>query len=489
MNIHPCHTLRSAEQALLDTGKLDSDELMDIAISECIEQLQNSPEYHDAAQRFACAIVYTGKGKNAGDAIGIARELGFGSIIIRSAVSPRLMARETRRQLEITGEILQAEEPPHIPAGGALILDGLLGSGASGELRAEYAQLVEEMNQLRDTHANCRLLAVDIPTGLHADHGIGTSPFVRADATLAIGCVKPGMVADGAEDAVGRLICVPLPEVALPESDAEVTDSSIWASLPRRRYSCYKNQAGRVCIIAGSPGYTGAAELCTEAALAAGAGLVELYCLPSIYPILASRLAAEVIVRPVSSYTEVTASGADALVIGPGLGTPDAANTSALQALVEAPPCPLVLDADGLNLAAAHSWRISPRSILTPHPGEMRRLSPATAQLPRAERAAQYVREHPCTLLLKGARTLITDGTSMIYNSTGGPQMANGGQGDVLSGVIAAFLAQGAAALQAAALGAYCCGRAADIALRNNGSPLAVNASRLFPYLTARDTI
>ena len=481
--------MRRAEQELLSLGIMDSEELMDTAITECVEQLHLDPEFHDTVRRFERVIVYAGKGKNAGDAIGIALALGYSTITLRSTVPVRQMARETRTQLMSTDEygVIHEEDTPFVPSDGALIIDGLLGSGSHGPLKAEYAAMVKEINTLRSSHHNCRVLAVDIPTGLDADCGPTGGPAVQADATVAIGCVKPGMVADGAEDYVGRIICAPLEDVELPESTAEVIDANILELLPHRRYSGYKNQMGRVCIIAGSPGYTGAAELCAGAAVAAGAGLVELYCLPSTYPILAARVPAEVIVRQVNNYAEVPAEQADTLVIGPGLGTPDAANTEALRALVENPPCLLLLDADGLNLAAAHGWSISPRTILTPHPGEMRRLFPQAAQLSRAEAAAAFVREHPCTLLLKGARTLVTDGQKTRYNTTGGPHMANGGQGDVLSGVVAALAAQGVPAMDAASLGAYCCGRAADLAMRVYLSPLAVSATRIFPYLTARE--
>ena len=489
MYVHTCHTMRRAEQALFDSGAVSSAQLMEIAIEQAAAQLSLDAEFCDAARRFPLAVVYAGKGKNAGDAIGLARAMGFQRIILRSPIATADFAPETQAQLERLdrGSLVLSPELPPLPPTGALLIDGLLGSGACGELRSEYAALVEEMNRVRAEHAYCCTLAVDIPTGLSADVGVVHKTIVQADATLAIGCVKPGMLADGAEDYVGRLICVPLPDVPLPESAEQVTDASSDTWTPRRAYSDYKNKMGRVRIVAGSLGYTGAAHMCAEAALAAGAGLVELCCLPSIYPLLASRVAAEVMVRPVSSFREVSAAGADALLIGPGLGTPDAQDIEALQQLVETAPCPLVLDADGLNLAAAHGWKLPPQAILTPHPGEMRRLFPEGASMSRAACAAAFIRRQatPCTLLLKGARSIITDGVRTYYNSTGGPYMANGGQGDVLSGVIAAGAARGLEPLQAAARGAYLCGRAATRARVHRGYPEAVSATQLLPYLTA----
>ena len=486
MKIHPCATMRRAEQELLAAGEVSADALMDAAIEGCRAALAEDPALADAARRYACAIVYAGKGKNAGDAIGLARALGFADIRLRCVAPAEQMAPETQRQLQATprGALRVEEAAPSLPPGGALIVDGLLGSGARGELRAEVRRLVEELNALRAADPRSQTLAVDAPTGLQADTGEPGAACARADATLAIGCVKPGLLAEGAADYVGRLLCVPLPQVELPGSEAEALDAATPGWLPRRAHSCYKNQAGRVRIVAGSPGYTGAAQMCAEAALAAGAGLVELCCLPETYATLAARVAPEVMVRPVASYAEVSAEGASALLIGPGLGAPDAGNRDALRELVEGAPCPLTLDADGLNLAAAHGWRIPRGAILTPHPGEMRRLYPEGAGLPRAELAAAYVRERPCTLLLKGARSIITDGVRTYYNTTGGPWMANGGQGDVLSGAVAGLAAQGLEPVRAAALGAYLCGRAATAAWAEAGRPLAVRATQLLGRLT-----
>lgn len=484
MKIHPGAVMRQAEQELISRGAASSDSLMDSAIAECCALLNRDPQYKGVVRRMSAALIYAGKGKNAGDAIGLARELGFERILLRRAEPHTPFAPETQRQIQLTQQLTECPAAPPLPAAaeGYLIIDGLLGSGARGELTQAYAELVEEANTLRAATPYSLTLAVDMPTGLQATGG----EAVRADATLSIGCVKPELLADGAEDYVGRLLCVPLPGAELPASTTHALDDEALNWLPRRPPSCYKNRAGRVCIIAGSPGYTGAAQMCAEAALAAGAGLVELYCLPQIYPTLAARVVPEVMVRPIASYAEVDATHASALLIGPGLGSPTGAeDLHALKALVEQPPCPLVLDADGLNLTAAQGWSISPKAILTPHPGEMRRLYPESAGLPRAECAIRFVNKYHCTLLLKGARTIIANTSSLFYNTTGGSYMANGGQGDVLSGVIAALAAQGLPGLKAAALGAYLCGRAATAAHAAAGFPLAVSATRLLPHLTA----
>ena len=488
MFVLSCQQMRRAEQAVLDAGTITPDGLMDAAISSATAELQNDAEYAEVRRNQPRVIVYAGKGKNAGDALGLARSLGYTRITLRCATPVEQMAPETRRQLGLTAaeaDVQIATHPLSPASEGTLLIDGLLGSGARGGLRSKYAQLAHEMNELRRTNPRNALLAVDIPTGLDADTGAADADTVRADVTLAIGCVKEGMLADGAENYVGRLIGVPLPCVPLPHSTAQVADSSLLSLLPQRHFSCYKNQAGRVRVIAGSVGFLGAAQMCAEAALRSGAGLVELFCLPEYYDLLAVRVAPEIMVRRVNHFADVPSEGAQAFLIGPGLGSPSAENQAALSALLERAECPVVMDADALRLLAAGHLPWPRQAILTPHPGEMLALFPQAADLARAETAAQFLLRHPCTLLLKGARSLISDGASILYNSTGGPFMANGGQGDVLAGAVAGLAAQGLSPFHAAALGAFLCGRAAGIARARQGFPLCVCARDLLPCLTA----
>jgi len=491
MEIIPSGVIRQAEQKLFSSGGMSSSELMDRVVQRLAEQWESKGTGLgcQGAWSPAAVILYLGKGNNAGDAAGLAARLGL-PIYVRQPTGSCL-ADDTLAYLERAKTrvpVYDVKDEGSLPREVAvLIIDGLLGSGARGVLRPAYAELVREMNALRTANARSLLLSIDIPTGLDPDSGGVGNVAVQADVTAVIGCVKPGMLVDGAEDYVGRLLCIPLPEVDLSCSSPDVprvTDEKlVCAWTPRRAYSCFKNRAGRVNIVAGSVGYIGAAQLCAEAAVAAGAGLVALYCKRDTYPILAARVTPEVMVRPVDSYTEVPADGAEALVIGPGLGTPPASEIPALQQLVRSVRGTLILDADGLNLAAAHGWELPGNAILTPHPGEMRRLFPAAAGLSRTECARRFVAEHPCTLLLKGARTIITNGAETYYNSTGGPYMANGGQGDTLSGVIAALTAQGIPPLHAAAAAAYRCGQAAAYLHACSEHSPAVPASSLISAL------
>lgn len=484
MKIATCAAVRKAEQAAFQSGATDSLALMD-AVVECMWQaVQEAPELQFEPTQ---VVVYAGKGNNAGDAVGLAARFNC-PIILRAACEPKEFSPDTQSQLARIPQYLIADTAPH-PRPGTLIIDGLLGSGAKGALRESYTRLVQEMNELRAATPRSLLLAVDIPTGLDADSGEAQCPTVQADVSCPIGCVKPGMLADGAENYAGRLLPTPLPGIVIEpcSTDTVLTPADSGLRLPRRAYSCFKNRAGRVNIVAGSVGYAGAAQMCAEAALAAGAGLVALYCLPDVYPILATRVAPEIMVHPVRSYAEVPTTGAQAWLIGPGLGAPPAANRLALQQLILRAEGALVLDADALNLAAKLGWTLPPHAILTPHPGEMQRLMstyvPGIHPATRRETARLFVQNCPCTLLLKGARSIITNGTHTYYNSSGGPYMACGGQGDVLAGVIAALAAQGMQPFQAAAAAAHACGLAAAAAWCKLGFPPAVRPTQLLPIL------
>ena len=474
MQISTSQCVREAEQRLFAGGSVSSLELMNVVIERLWQQVGREPLLRGFSPERV--VVYAGTGNNAGDAVGLAARWGC-PVTLRCAgpLSP-----DTQAQL--TG--LEERAMPE-PGGNLLIIDGLLGSGAVGELRPAYAELVREMNALRAASPCSLTLSIDIPTGLDSLTGEYGADVVRADMTMVIGCVKPGMLADGAEDAVGRICCIPLPEVGdLPPADfARVADrAELGILVPGRAYSCFKNRAGRVAIVAGSVGMTGAAQMCAEAALAAGAGLVVLYCLPAVYPILAGRVAPEVMVRPVGSYADIHEPEAQALVIGPGMGEVQPVAAEALRRLASEFAGTVVLDADGLNTAAACNWEPQSHWVLTPHPGEMRRLDASPAST-RRETVARYLERHDCTLLYKGSRTIIANRQQVLYNVTGGPYMANGGQGDVLAGVVGALAAQRLAPHRAAAVAAYACGLAAELAWSGSGFPLSIRATDVIAML------
>ncbi len=421
-------------------------------------------------------VGYLGKGHNAGDTLVALRVLRdeFGwKIALRAGFDFENCAPLTQRKWRELGGDPPLENPPawRDLLGPLLLLDGLLGIGARGALRAPLLALADEMNWFRK-NTGARVAAVDLPSGVNADEGHSSASAVTADITFMIGSPKRGLLAGHAADFTGALALVPVEALSsCTAGEMElIAPQTMDVGKSHRRFDFHKGMAGRVAIVAGSAEYSGAAVLAATGALRAGAGLVTLHVPVSAAACIAAKCPSEIIVRGFSSAREVLAADCDAMVIGCGLGMPDETTSAALLELIEKSPVPCVVDADALNLIARTGTHaiLDTRHVLTPHPGEFRRLAPDLADLPRETAARLFAERFPATLLLKGSRTLVTrDGEAFWCNSTGSPGMATGGQGDLLAGVIGACLAAGIAQLVAAAFSAWLCGRAAELALQN----------------------
>jgi NAD(P)H-hydrate epimerase len=426
------------------------------------------------------AVLFLGKGNNAGDALVAARHLiaGGWQVHARPAFDPaefkELPAEHWRslegkmRVMRGPGEIAQLE-------GRVVLVDGLVGIGATGPLGGPLAAAAGEMNHLRKSR-HAVTVALDIPSGLDPVSGIPGAACVEADLTITIAQVKDALVADAAVDAVGRLALVTLR--GLPDAKGDDTRCALTARilrplLPRRPFDFHKGRAGRVAVVAGSRGFLGAAALCAEGALRGGAGLVTIYAKQETYALIAPLAPREVMVKAVNDYGDAMLDHPDALAIGPGLGFE---HEGEVLALIRRAQAPAVIDADALSMLARRGWESltgsgAPR-LLTPHPGELARLAerePAFKDASRAGAARAVVDKFPdATVLLKGARTIIaTRGRPLCFNTTGNPGMASGGMGDVLTGLCAALAAQRVALHDAACLGAWLSGRAAEIAVRD----------------------
>ncbi len=421
-------------------------------------------------------LVYAGKGHNAGDAFVAARHLSSlgWRVLIRTPHAREELAPLSREKFDaLHATVLGQPFHPSTPQDGPLVqLDALVGLGSQGPLREPLASLAREMNTLR-REANARTIAVDFPSGLDPDTGTPGDPCVEADFTATVGYAKTGLVADPAINHVGRLGVLDVPEFHDAHgSDAEVlTAPRLRREWPPRVFDTNKGMCGRVVLLAGSRGTLGAAHLSTAGAVRGGAGLVSLGALPDAYDMLATTMLPEVMVRPFAKLTDVFNFPVDAIGIGPGLGTGQEART--LRIVREA-TCPTVVDADALTILAhaglQHIDQAKGPRLLTPHPGEMTRLLAGRKIKDRAATARAFTDQHAVTLLLKGARTVIAEkGRPLRYNTTGHPGMATGGMGDVLTGLCAALLGQGADTYLAASIGAWICGRAAEIAVTHGG--------------------
>lgn len=345
--------MRAAEEAAFARG-LDVEALMDKAgagVAQAVIKFFRRP---------GKCIVFAGKGHNAGDALVAAqclRRLGW-KIEIRLAFQEGDCSLLMRRKLEslrrrpaqilgetpshgggtdigvtlaellaqATNELSAAQEAMAAEAylGTAaplIILDGLLGLGAKPPLRDPIRAACRFMNELR-ANKGAYVFAVDLPSGLDGDSGKTDRDCVIADFTVTIGFPKPGLVADGALNFVGRIEVVQLDELRTPEKKAKIVAATpaLGGLLQRREYSTYKNQCGRVGVVAGSRGFIGAALMTSQGALRAGAGLVEVFVPEEIYDVVASAGPMEAMVKPLQSYRDLLKEKADVWAVGPGLG-------------------------------------------------------------------------------------------------------------------------------------------------------------------------
>ncbi|CAB4242715.1 conserved protein of unknown function [Methylacidimicrobium sp. AP8] len=463
--------IRDLEEREMSRG-VSQEELMERAGKGCAERILEA----FPGKRRALALI--GRGNNGGDGLVIARTLaraGWEVAVFLSAERTKLGALCARKLEEWErqgGRIASGGSPPWREAD--VVIDALLGIGMSGELRGTLADLVSACNRER-ARRFFRTVAVDTPSGLW-EGADAASTAVEADLTLTIGYGKEFLFREGLSRFVGRIEVVPIfserPEGAGSQA---IVPEELAPWLPRRSAHCHKGRFGRVLLVGGSRGFSGAAVLAAQAAHRVGAGLVNLGVREEIYPIVASRCPPETMVFPISDLELFSAnrSRATVIAIGPGLGL-DRAAEELLADLVERGGPPMIFDADALTLLARNPAlfeRFRFPAVLTPHPGELRRL--LGREIPDAQReeaAREFVERVPATLILKGTRTLVArKGEPLWYNTTGNPGLAAGGSGDTLLGVLAGLVAQGIPPWEAAKLGVWLHGRAADLLLRSRG--------------------
>ncbi|MDO3379129.1 NAD(P)H-hydrate dehydratase [Geoalkalibacter halelectricus] len=448
-------------------------------------------------------LVLAGKGNNGGDGFVIARcLLEQGWQVSTLALAERsAYSGDAALNLEVLLRLSDAvgfacdetQLGSALAAGGnpRLVVDALFGTGLSSAVRGHFAAAIAWLNA-----QSAAVVAVDIPSGVHADNGCVLGCAVQASLTLTFARPKIGHLVYPGAGLVGALEVV---EIGIPAALVEacrphnlwVDDEAARRLLPPRPAGGHKGTFGHLLVMGGSTGKSGAAALAADGAVRGGAGLVTLGCPAQLHDILEIKLTEPMTVPlpqvdgglSLQALESLLALSQDkqALALGPGLGQGE--ETGALvRRLVRDCPLPQVIDADGLNALAGHLEIFSARepgtTVLTPHPGEMARLAGvavADVQQDRVAFARAFAEAHGVVLVLKGARSLTATPDGRLYiNASGNPGMASGGMGDVLTGLIGAFLAQGVEAGAAAALAVYLHGRAADrLALRLGNAGLA----------------
>jgi NAD(P)H-hydrate epimerase len=376
----------------------------------------------------------------------------------------------------------------------AILIDSLFGTGLTREITGHFAAVINLMNT-----CGIPVISVDIPSGLNADNGHPLGICVRATLTATYGLAQPGLVIYPGVEFIGALhvIDIGIPTQAIEDANISselLQKNTVRAMIPARKADSHKGSFGHVLLLAGSQGKTGAALLAGQGALRSGSGLVSI-CVPGQLNHIFEANLLEVMTVPMGSdcffsledYAAIhnAAAGKRALLVGPGIGQ-QADTADLIRKVYREIDLPMVVDADGLNVLARDFTTMGKPPairILTPHPGEMARLldcSVAKVQTDRMKAAASFAVDNNVFVVLKGAATIIAGpGGELAVNPTGNAAMAAGGMGDVLSGIITSLLGQGAAPWQAACLGVYVHGLAADRIAMNNKVRFGILASEV----------
>lgn len=442
--------------------------------------------------------VVCGKGNNGGDGFVVARTLAERGIetsvfLVGASADVRGDARVNLGVLRaLDMDVVEIPDAARWELHGSdvlaadMIVDAICGTGCAGPLTGLVDTIIADINACPRP-----VVSIDLPTGLDADSADVAGPAVAATLTVTLGAPKVPLVLPPGERWAGSLV---IADIGIPRRVIEALDgpwlelmtrSRMGALVTPRAAETQKGDYGRVLVVAGSRGKTGAAHLAAAGALRSGAGLVTVATPASCQPLLAT-LGAEYMTLGLEETADgqvaweavdrVLDTDADVIALGPGLGR-STSTLALVQSVVERAGRPLVLDADALFAFVGESDRLMGRDdteiIITPHPGEMARLTGLTVEAVQANRvevARTFATTHRVHVVLKGHRTVVATPDGKVFiNLTGNPGMASGGMGDVLTGVIAAWFGQLLDAADAAQLGVYLHGLAGDLAAADEG--------------------
>jgi NAD(P)H-hydrate epimerase len=472
-------------------------------LAHCLDYLKDKPG--------AKALIIAGPGANGGDGLALARHLSLSGVDtsvkfvgdISTVRGDALLNLEIARKLGISIETTQKSDNitdvPYDIQSCDLIVDALFGTGLSRKVEGSFEYIIDMVN----TYAK-HVISIDIPSGINADTGQVLGIAVKADLTVTMAYPKIGLLLHPGAAYAGRIavadISVPESLLATAEPQASIfTDIEIPGLLPKRKERSNKGSFGRIYGFAGSAAMPGAASLSASAAYKAGAGYVCACVIPQTAPILHSTLreaVTRILPEKGGSFCRKSLDAisdelakASVVYIGPGLGRSPLL-TEFVFDVITSVKCPIVIDADALNAITENVdilRMIVPPCIITPHPGEMSRLTglPVEDILDDTINVAtEFAREYEVITLLKDARTIVASPTGHAYiNTTGSSALAKAGTGDVLTGVVASFIAQGLDVYTAGMLAAYVHGKAGELAAAelSNYGVLATDVLRYIP--------
>lgn len=411
-------------------------------------------------------LFLAGTGNNGGDCYAAAfhlKQAGWMPEILAPSGEPTSdIARAARDRAKREGIPMYSEAYNFVLQGKDIVVDGLYGTGFHGMLSPAAQELLKPREgQIR--------IACDVPSGCLAASGAAVKGAFCADLTVTFGAEKLGMSQYPMRAHCGEIVIadigIPEDAVLLPPPAERLTLEDAAASLPTVPADAHKNRLGHLLVVTGSARMRGAAALCAEAAMRSGIGLLTCASSETVLSGISARVP-EALCLPLQTDAKgfllcgknreelcEALTGKNALLLGCGLG--QTAETAALtEFLLQNSECPVILDADGLNLAASHiEWIPKGRTILTPHPAEAARLlhtTPEEVQSDRPAAAQKLARQTGSVVVLKGAGTIVTDGSRMRVCNAGNPGMAKAGSGDVLAGITASLTAQGLDLFEAA---------------------------------------
>ncbi len=460
-----------------------------LAAADEVQRLHSSP---------ARVLSVCGTGNNGADGIAAARILkarGYDvTVLLAGNLDHASPEHQIQQQIARNLDIPMTEYRDFVPGSCDVIVDAVFGIGLGRDLEGEYRELLEMLSEKRRLEA-AKVVAVDIPSGIHADTGAVMGTAITADTTVTFGYLKTGLLLYPGRSYAGNVVVADIgfSRTSLSRAgwDGMVLEPADRRRIPERRADGNKGTFGKLLVIAGSAGMSGAAYLSALAAYRAGAGLVKVLTVPENRMILQTQLPEAIVetydqaeIRP---YCETESGGsfraslekqcdwADAIVLGPGLGQ-EAYVEYLVEAVLSHAYVPIVLDADGLNTVAAHPYLtryFTENIIITPHMGEMARLCACSAAELKADpvRAArEYSGRYGAVCVMKDAATVTADKDGNVYlNPSGCSAMAKAGSGDVLAGTIAGLLARGMECADAAAFGVYLHGLAGEAAAESYG--------------------
>jgi ADP-dependent NAD(P)H-hydrate dehydratase / NAD(P)H-hydrate epimerase len=486
--------VREVDKLTIEKEPVESIDLMERAALACVKRLI---KLYTREHRFVC---FCGKGNNGGDGLAIARLLLDNGQLVKAYIIDhtekfsddcalnfkRLKEKYPFVHHEIkTGEDLKAIESQS----NDVIVEALLGTGVSRKVEGLLKDTIEYINQVQKP-----VISIDVPAGLNCDEFTASDTVIHSDLTLTFQMPKLAFLLPDNEKYVPEfeILDIGLSRDAMEAQNSQLyylTGDVIKKFLKKRNKFSHKGKYGHALLMAGSKGKSGAALLSAAACLRSGAGLLTVHADQRTLDILLRHLP-EAMTDPDASPDHITEIDAldkySALGFGPGIGTePETANV--LKKILNFFAGHMVIDADGLNILAANKTLLGflpPSCILTPHPKEFERLAgKADDDFDRLKRLREFSLKCGCITILKGAHTAVSmpDGT-LLFNSTGNASLAKGGTGDVLTGIILGLLARGYNAPQAALIGVYVHGYAADLLIKKK-SMEAILASDIIEKL------